>query len=133
MPAILLREGRAAEAREAVKKVAGAPRYHRDLMEAVTGLRSAADLDRIAHKAAISTLAGDDPETSYDQGSVLSFVGKKDAAVHMLRLAIEHNYCAYSNLEHDPLLETLRVTHEFAALLKSARSCQPALLVQQEQ
>jgi TolB-like protein/tetratricopeptide (TPR) repeat protein len=130
MPAVLLREGKAAEAREAVKKIAPVPRYHRDLMEAATGLRPPAEMDRIAQEDATSPTAGDDPEQAYDQGSVLAFVGKKDAAVHMIRMAIEQNYCAYSNLENDPLLDTLRSAPEFADLLKAARYCQEPLLAQ---
>jgi hypothetical protein len=43
-------------------------------------------------------------------------------------MAIEHNYCAYSNLEYDPLLSTLRDTPEFADLLKAARFCQLPIL-----
>jgi TolB-like protein len=130
MPSILLREGKAGEAREAVRRVANVPRYHRDLLEAATGLRPAAELDRIAQEDATSIAAGDDPEPIYMQGSVLAFVGKKDAAVHMIRMAIEQNYCAYSNLENDPLLDTLRAMPEFADLLKAARYCQQPLLAQ---
>ena len=130
MPSILLREGKTAEARDAVKKVVSAPRYHRDLLEAATGLRPAAELDHIAQEDTTSPAAGDDPEPIYMQGSVLAFVGKKDAAVHMIRMAIEQNYCAYSNLENDPLLDTLRAMPEFADLLKAARYCQQPLLAQ---
>jgi len=48
---------------------------------------------------ATTLVAGDDPERSYAQGAVLAFAGKTDAAVHMIRMAIEQNYCAYSALE----------------------------------
>jgi hypothetical protein len=50
--------------------------------------------------------------------------------VHLIRMAIEQNYCAYSNLENDPLLDTLRSAPEFADLLKAARYCQEPLLAQ---
>jgi hypothetical protein len=46
----------------------------------------------------------------------------------MLRLAIEQNYCSYSALENDPLLDKLRATPEFRDLLKAARLCQEPLL-----
>jgi eukaryotic-like serine/threonine-protein kinase len=127
---ILLREGKVSEAREAVKKIPSALRYHRDLMEAAVGLRSGAELDRIAQESATSLASGDDSEQSYEMGSVLAFAGKKDAAVHMIRMAIEQNYCAYSDLENDPLLDKLRPTPEFADLLKAARFCQEPLLAQ---
>jgi len=130
MPAILLREGKLKEAREAVKKVPSGPRYHRDLTEAVLGVRPQAELDRIAQEDSTALAAGDDPETAYQRGAELAYAGKKDAAVHMLRIAIEQNYCAYSALENDPLLDKLRATPDFADLLKAARFCQEPLLAQ---
>ena len=125
---ILLQEGKLKEARDVLKKVPAMARYHRDLAEAVLGVRPQPELDRIAQEDTTSLAAGDDPENSYYQGSLLAYAGKKDAAVHMLRLAIEQNYCSYSALENDPLLDKLRATPEFRDLLKAARHCQEPLL-----
>ncbi len=125
---ILLREGKLKEAHDAVGRMPSAPHYHRDLLEAAVGIRPPSELDRIAQEDATTLVAGVDPEPSYAQGAVLAFVGKKDAAVHMIRMAIEQNYCAYSALENDPLLEKLRATSEFADLLRAARFCQQPLL-----
>ena len=130
LPSILLRQGKIAQAREAVKKMPNAARYHRDLMEAVLGLRPASELERMAQEDTTLLSVGDDPEPAYYQGSVLAYAGKKDAAVHLIRMAIEQNYCAYSALENDPLLDKLRATPEFAGLLKAARFCQEPLLAQ---
>jgi serine/threonine protein kinase len=129
MPALLVREGKLNEAREAVKKIVPAPRYYRNLLEATLGLRPD-ELDQMARDAATSLAPGEDTETLYQQGSLLAFAGKKDAALHMIRMAIEQNYCAYSALENDPLLDKLRATPEFADLLKAARFCQEPLLAQ---
>ena len=128
MPAILIREGNLKEAREAVKKVSSAPRYRRELTEAVLGVRPPTELDRLAQEDSTSLAAGDDPETAYQQGAELAYAGKKDAAVHMIRIAIEQHYCALSALENDPLLSKLRQTAEFAELLRAGRSCQQAVL-----
>ena len=125
---IMLREGNLKEAHEAVGHMPTATQYHRDLLEAVVGLRPPSELDRIAQEDATTLVAGDDPERSYAQGAVLAFAGKNDAAVHMIRMAIEQNYCAYSALENDPLLTKLRTTREFADLLRAARFCQQPLL-----
>ena len=125
---ILLRERKLAEARDAVNRMPTNKQYHRDLMEAVVGLRSPAELDRIAQEKMETQPEYEDPERFYAQGAALAFAGKKDAALRMLRLAIEHNYCAYADLENDPLLSKLRATAEFAELLKAARSCQQPLL-----
>jgi serine/threonine protein kinase/tetratricopeptide (TPR) repeat protein len=130
MPSILLREGRVADAREATKKMSQVPRYHRDLMEAALGLRPPSELERIAQEDTTSLAVGDDPEPAYYQGSILAYAGKREAAVHMIRMAIEQNYCSYSDLENDPLLDKLRATQEFAGLLKAARFCQEPLLAE---
>lgn len=127
---ILVEEGKLKDARDVLKKVPATARYHRDLAEAVLGLRPPAELDRIAQENTTSLAVGDDPENSYYQGSLLAYAGKKDAAVHMLRMAIEQNYCSYSALENDPLLDKLRATPEFAELLKAARFCQEPLLAE---
>ena len=125
-PPLLLREGRLAEAREAVKRMPTAPHYHRDLLQAcLQGPPS--ELDAIATKA-LTTPNEPDPELVYHQGAILAFCGKKDAAVHLLKTAIESNYCSYSQLQSDPLLAKLRPTAEFAELLTAAHACQQAVL-----
>ncbi len=123
-PSILLREGKSPEAREAVKRMPTAPRYHRDLLESCLQLRPAADLDRMAHDAETSLPTEPDPETWYYQGSLFAFCGKKQAAFHMLQSAIEQNYCSYENLLSDPLLAKLRSDTGFDKVLSSARACQ---------
>jgi hypothetical protein len=65
---------------------------------------------------------------SLHRGRILAFAGKNDAALHMIRMAIEHNYCAYSALENDPLLDKVRSMPEFRDLLMAARFCQEPLL-----
>ncbi len=127
LPSILLREGKVAEAREAVKRMPSAPRYQRDLLESCLQLRPAADLDRIAHDAETSLPTGSDPETWYYQGALLAFCGKKQAALHLLQSAVEQNYCAHENLLSDPLLAKLRTDTAFDKVLTAAGACQEAV------
>ena len=124
MPSILLREGRVAEAREAVKRMSTASRYHRDLLEACLQLRPASEVDRIAKDLEANKATETDPETLYYEGSILAYCGKKDTAVSLLQNAIERNFCAYSNLQSDPLLAKLRSDPAFGKLLASAKACQ---------
>src|SRR5262249_10633790 len=131
MPAILIREGKLKEAKDAVKKVPSGPRYYRELTEAVLGVRPPAELDRIAQEDLTSLAAGAEPENAYQRGSPVAFAGKKESSLHSVRSAIEQNYCAYSALENDPLLDKLRATPEFADLLRAARFCQEPLLAAQ--
>jgi eukaryotic-like serine/threonine-protein kinase len=126
LPSLLLREGKVAEAKEAVKRMPAAPHYHKDLLQACL-FGPPADLDRIAHEDEVGQPTDPDPELSYYQGSILAFCGKKEAALHMLQTAVESNYCAYSNLLDDPLLVKLRSDPKFDEVLTAAHRCQQAV------
>jgi len=124
LPSILLREGKIQEAREAVKRMPTAPRYHRDLLEACLQLRPAADLDRMAQEAETNLPSEPDAETWYYQGALFAYCGKKQAALHLLQSAVEQNYCAHENLLSDPLLAKLRTDAAFDKVLTAAGLCQ---------
>ena len=127
MPSLLLRQGKIAEAREAVKRMPTTPRYHRDLLEACLQLRPAAELDRMAQEAETSQPAEPDPETWYYQGALFAYCGKKQAALHLLQSAVGQNYCAHENLLNDPLLAKLRTDTAFDKVLTAAGVCQEAV------
>jgi TolB-like protein len=130
-PSLLLREGKVEEARKAVKQMPTSPHYHRELLEACLGLRPPTELDRMAREAETTEPAEADPETAYYQASVMAFCGKKSAAVYLLKNAISHDYCAYSQLQNDPLLAKLRGTSEFDQLSATAKECQQRYRVAQ--
>jgi len=133
MPSILLREGKIQEAREAVKHMPSTPRYHRDLLESCLQLRPATDLDRMAQEAETSLPTEPDPETWYYQGAIFAYCGKKQAALHLLRSAVEQNYCARDNLLSDPLLAKLRTDAAFDKVLTAASACQEAVRAEMNQ
>ncbi len=133
MPSILLREGKISEAREAAKRMPTSPRYHRDLLAACLQLQPSSELDRIAHDDEINLPTDPDPETWYYQGSILAFCGKKQAALHLLQSAVEHNYCAHENLLSDPLLAKLRTDKVFDKLLAVSVACQEAVRAETNQ
>jgi hypothetical protein len=85
-------------------------------------------LDRAAQKIEAAALAGVDAEARYFVGALLSYCGHKDAAVRLLRSAIEQKYCAYTALQSDPLLVKLRGIPEFSELLSAAKECQNSFL-----
>ncbi|HVP54361.1 MAG TPA: protein kinase [Candidatus Eisenbacteria bacterium] len=127
-PSLLLREGEIEQARDAVTKMPTAPRYHRDLLEACLGLAPPEEADRMAHETEVSPPAAPDSELLYYQGALFADCGKRQAALRMLQAAIEQNYCAYSNLQLDPMLRKIRTTPGFDKLLEAARECQDAVL-----
>lgn len=125
-PYLLLRQGNVAAAREAVKHMPTAHRYHRDLLEACLQPRPA-DLDRLAQEAETTLPTDPDPENWYNEAAVFAYCGKEGAALHLLESAIENNYCAYSNLLTDPLLAKLRSDPDIDRLLTAAHECQEAV------
>ncbi|MBV8049871.1 MAG: protein kinase, partial [Acidobacteriaceae bacterium] len=124
---VLLREGKVGEARTQLKSVASAPRYHRELLESCLGARPASELDRLAQQAETAVLAEPDPEPWYYWGTAMAYCGKKEIALHLINAAVEQNYCAYSALLADPLLQKLRSSAEFDKVLTAAHECQQAV------
>ena len=78
----------------------------------------------------VAQLAGDfvehnvrvlrDPESSFLDGTLLSFCGQTDLALTLIRNAIRGGYLAYPNLQTDPLLEKIRGTTAFEDLVLEA-------------
>jgi eukaryotic-like serine/threonine-protein kinase len=127
-PIMLLRGGNVAGAREAVKRMAPIALYRRDLLEVCITPRPGSELDRMAHEAETTLVTQGDPEPLYYSGSLLAFCGKNDAALHLLKLAIDEDYCAVSALEKDPFLAKLRGTPRFSQLVTAGKECQKRFL-----
>ena len=125
-PSILLREGKPADAREAVKRVTDP---YRNLLQACVDSRSP-DLDKIAQQVETTALTDPDPENKYYVGTLMAMCGQRDIALRLLKSSIEHNYCAYSALQADPALVKLRQTPEFPQLLSAAKECQKRFLAE---
>ncbi len=126
-PYVYLTAGNVALAREAVKNVAKSPTYHRDLLVACTAPQRPPDMDRIVHDTEASTMTELDPESWYHVGALMAYCGQKDAALRLLKAAVQQNYCAYSPLLEDPLVKDLRKEAAFNEVLTAASACQDAL------
>jgi hypothetical protein len=105
----------------------------RDLFLACLDPSQASELDRIVQKAESATLNETDSEAHYMVGRLLAYCGQKDAALRLLKSAIEQNYCAYTALQTDPLLAKLHGTPDMSELLSEAKQCQNKFLAQQGQ
>jgi len=130
---ILMGQGELAEARQTIPKTSGAPLMGSDLVRYCLDPQQTSQLDRTAQMLEAAALAGVDAEPRYNYGALLSYCGQKDAAVRLLKSAFEHNYCAYTALQTDPLLVKFRGTPEFSALLSAAKECQNKFLAQRDQ
>jgi len=129
---ILMGQGKLAEARQAIPKISAAPLRGRDLFQSCLDPKEKSQLDTTAQKLEAASLSWVDAEPRYIFGALLSYCGQKGAALRLLRSAIEHNYCAYTGLQTDPLLVKFRRTPEFGELLSAAKECQNRILAQQD-
>jgi eukaryotic-like serine/threonine-protein kinase len=126
-PYVYLAAGNLAQARASAKEVAKAPFYHRELLIACTQAQRPPDLEKIAHEAEASVMTEPDPEEWYRVGALMAYCGQKDAALRLLKAAVQQNYCAYSALLADPLLKDLRKETAFNQVLTAGSGCQETL------
>jgi len=130
---VFLREGKLAEARQSIQKTSANPLMARDLLQSCFDHSPTSVLDRIAQKTEAAALAQPDGEPRYHLGSLLAYCGRNDAALRLLKSAVEQNYCAYTALQTDALLAKLRGSTEFNKLLSAAKECQNRFLAQRDQ
>ncbi|HWY23132.1 MAG TPA: protein kinase [Candidatus Acidoferrum sp.] len=126
-PYVYIASGNMAQARESAKNVAKSASYHRELLAACTQAQRPADMDRIVREAESSAMMEPDPEAWYHVGALMAYCGQKDAALRLLKAAVQQNYCAYSALLEDPLLKELRRDTAFNEVLTAGSKCQDAL------
>ena len=125
-PALLLREGRLADARSAAQHMSKDAPWYGGLLQ--TCLNQNAEISRAVQDAKAGLMAERDPEMKYFQASLLAYCAQKAMATTLLRSAIEHNYCASSALQADPLLAKVRDSLEFEELPSLASQCQARFL-----
>ncbi len=129
LPAILLRAGKIDEAEEAIKNMPDLPIWFKGLLSQCVQNGGVTAGQNIDAKTQAALLGLRDPELVYYQGSIMAFCGNRDLAMRMIATAIQRNYCAYSALELDPLLASLRDTAEFRRLRDAGTKCQQDFLV----
>ncbi|MBZ5536711.1 MAG: protein kinase [Acidobacteriia bacterium] len=73
-----------------------------------------------------------DPEENYFAAAHLAYCGQTDAALAMLKRAIQGKYCSYPAIDSDPFFSNLRSKPEFAEIRSAAIACQNKFLVQRK-
>jgi len=126
-PYVQLAEGNVAAARESAKNMGKAPTYHRDLMVACTAAQRPGDMDKIVRETESETMIEPDPEAWYHVAALMAACGQNDAALRLLKAAVQQNYCAHDALLDDPLLKDLRKQTAFDVVLTAASNCQAVL------
>jgi TolB-like protein len=128
MPYALLAQGKRTEAQESVGQMPMGVTFGRNFLQACLVPGYANELESASNEFAAAVMIEPDPERRYANGALLAYCGEHEAALRAISSAIQKNYCAYSNLQHDPLLAKLRNTPEFTQLLSAAKACQDDFL-----
>jgi TolB-like protein len=89
-----------------------------------------ADRDREAAAMEASSNAIPDPEGPYIVGGVLASAGYPQAALRLLRRAVEGNYLGVPAMDNDPLFDSVRKDPEFAAIRAEAIRRQKEFIAQ---
>jgi DNA-binding winged helix-turn-helix (wHTH) protein/TolB-like protein len=126
---IFLREGKQAEALQELKALPATVEYGRQMLEPCLQHRPRTKAEAVAAQELHSgVMAEDDPGPKYSLAGWDSLCDQPDLAFRELHRAIEQNYCAYPQMETDPLLEKLRVMPQFAEIRSLGIACQQHFL-----
>jgi eukaryotic-like serine/threonine-protein kinase len=127
---ILLREGKYDAALENLNSLPGAVNlYGKQLLEPCLTHRSPTIEEALAaQKLGAGLMADDDPFPKYYLAGWYSLCGQPDFAISALRRAIAQNYCAYPQMEIDPLLAIVRAKPAFAEIRSLGNACQKRFL-----
>jgi hypothetical protein len=120
---LLLREGKVAET-VALWQPLPAGRRPADLLKASRANDGGRSLATLVERIVRETPR--DPEACYVLGSLLAFLRQDEAALTLLRSAVEHGYCASTALDTDPLLAGLRGRPEMGPIRERASACRRA-------
>jgi TolB-like protein/Tfp pilus assembly protein PilF len=71
---------------------------------------------------------GRDSEPRFNVASRVAFCGDHESALHLLRKAVEGNYCSYPAMDRDPLFDSIRKTPEFAEIRRAGMACHQRFL-----
>jgi thioredoxin-like negative regulator of GroEL len=134
---VLLGENKLAEARELGTKLppdVGPNTFYKVCMSRTSLTEPpSAELNHAAQEIEPHMMANPDPENRYLAATFLAACGQKDAALRLLKSAVEGKYCAYQAMQKDPMLATIRATPEYTQLLSAARQCQDNFLAERAQ
>ena len=130
---ILVREGKEDEALQELKLLPTTDFYGQSLLQPCLQHRSPPKGDSAAQQVRASSMAGPDPFPKYVLAAWDSFCGEPEFAFRELRRAIEQNYCAYPQMETDPLLAKARAMPEFAEIRSLGIACQQHFLKHRKQ
>jgi DNA-binding winged helix-turn-helix (wHTH) protein/TolB-like protein len=126
---IFLREGKQNEALQELKALPATVDNGGHMLEPCLQHRPRTKAEVVAVQQLHSgVMAQDDPLPKYLLAGWDSLCDQPDLAYRELRRAIEQNYCAYPQMETDPLLARMRGTPEYSQIRSLGLACQQQFL-----
>jgi len=111
---LFLRQGNSSEALKTLRRIEPGPR-NRSIIACLERQPPAITGPLYAETEA-ELMAVRDSEPKYFVGARLAFCSQRDAALRLLRRAVQENYLAHPAMDNDPLLTSIRGTPEFAEI-----------------
>ena len=115
---LLLHEGKTADALRIPAPQIPHWESYKMLLACASGA-PAAEVKSLASKVEID----DDPEMDYLFAGHLAYCGQTEAALRMLKIAIDRHYCSYPAVDKDSFFDRLRTNPRFQALRQAGMAC----------
>lgn len=126
---IYLREGKYNEALQELKSLPATADYGGQILEPCLQHRPRTKVEAAAAQQLHSgVMTEEDPLPKYLLAAWDALCDQPEVSFQELHRAIEQNYCAYPQMETDPLLQNLRVMPQFAELRSVGIACQQHFL-----
>jgi eukaryotic-like serine/threonine-protein kinase len=124
----LLREGKTQAAVEQLHRQSGSSFFHSGALEACYSNPRPANADELLAAAEKDVLTFRDPEPRYATAVHFNACGGNAFTARLMKSAITGGFCAYENLQLDPLLAGFRKSPEYPEVLAQAKQCQDQFL-----
>ena len=119
---VLVREGKVEEALPKLKMIPGGKNF--ELLRDCWPDPSISKCVQTARESEADFRVIPFTDAWYFGAAMQAFLGKKDAALRLLRAASEHDLCIFPSVDRDPLFDKIRDSSEFKAVRKAGMECQ---------
>jgi tetratricopeptide (TPR) repeat protein len=130
---VLLREGKTQAALEWLHRLPDSTFFHTRALEACYSKPRPPGSEQIIDQAEKDTLAFKDPEPRFSFAVHYNACRGNALSVRLMKSVIADGFCAYEQLQSDPLLAGFRKSSEYPAILAQAKQCQEQFLAQRNQ
>lgn len=129
----LLRAGKTQEALEQLRRLPDSAFFHSRALAACYSNPRPSDAEQLLDQAEKDVFVFHDPEPRYSFAVHYNACRGNAFTARLLKSAIGGGFCAYENLQSDPLLAQFRRSSEYPTVLAQAKQCQDQFLAQRDQ